>query len=801
MKRRSRQEEVEKKPEERAKPEKSLLGKLQEQLHFIQNIMEFIPIPIFFKDREGVFTGCNRAFEEYVGLERSRIVGKTSRDISPQELAERYEQMDAALFADPGVQNYEGRVKHADGTLHEVIINKATFDNLEGETVGLVGVILDITEQKRAEEELMREVDAKAAVAELSSLLLSSASIEDISDSVLESARRLTGSRLAMVGYADAAAGSFMAVSIIRGAREGSESKEQNIVMSDQAGIWEWMVENNQPVLENQASGDLASMGVPFWHEPIHSFLAAPAMHNEVLVGQIALANADRDYTEVDLALVESLADHYALAVQGMLSDEALVRAKEFAENLIETAEAMVVMRDRQGNVWMFNRAAEEVTGYVRDEIIGSNWFEQVAPRERYPDAWSKFEEFREGKRMEREPFASPLLTKSGEERFISWRSSEVREHGQVAGLISIGVDITDWRRAVESLRESEDKYRTLFDTSTDAIFITSLDGVIMDSNPQAVEMTGYTNEEFMGRPFSEFIKAEALEAQPDLLELIITSGGVPVETTGQNKEGSDVEIEISANIITLKDQPVIIGYVRDISERKEREGRMAEMNRDLQAFASTLSHDLRSPLGSALGYAATLRRIYSSQLDETGREGLDVMVTSLERMNNLIEGILSYTRAGGIGERDEKMAMGLIMEGIAEELRENGTLSGVEFSIKGELPVVTGDSLRLYQVLVNLIGNAAKFSSGRPAPAIEVGYLSRGIHGVIYVKDNGPGISPDQLDNIFEPLARTDDARGIPGHGLGLAIVKRAVESWGGRVWVESEYGFGATFFFTLPK
>lgn len=312
--------------------------------------------------------------------------------------------------------------------------------------------------------------------------------------------------------------------------------------------------------------------------------------------------------------------------------------------------------------------------------------------------------------------------------------------------------------------------------------------------------MTGYTHDEFEGRPFEDFIKAEALLAEPELLERIIVSGEVPIETVGRSKDGRDVDVEISAKVITLKDQAVIIGYVRDISERKEREKRMGEMNRDLQAFASTLSHDLRSPLSSALGYAATLRRIYSDQLDETGREGLEVIVTSLERMNDLIEGILSYTRAGSVGERDEEMVMGLMMEGIAEELRENGTLSGVDFSIKGELPVVIGDSLRLYQVLVNLIGNAAKFSFRRPAPAIEVGHLSRGDQSIIYVKDNGPGISPKQIDNIFEPLARTDDARGIPGHGLGLAIVKRAVESWGGKVWVESEYGRGATFFFTLP-
>jgi signal transduction histidine kinase len=236
------------------------------------------------------------------------------------------------------------------------------------------------------------------------------------------------------------------------------------------------------------------------------------------------------------------------------------------------------------------------------------------------------------------------------------------------------------------------------------------------------------------------------------------------------------------------------------VSERRRREKELQELNRELQAFASTLSHDLKSPLGSALGYAATLRRIYSDRLDETGREGLDVMVGSLERINGIIEGMLEYTRAGRGGGREEEAVVGLIVEGIAGELRDSGKLDGVGFNVAGDLPVVTGDSLKLYQVLHNLISNAVKFSAGRPEAAVEVGGLRRAGRSVVFVKDNGPGIPPEELDRVFEPLARTDDARNVAGHGLGLAIVKRTVESWGGRVWAESLYGSGSTFFFTLP-
>lgn len=129
---------------------------LQENAYFMQTLMDAIPSPIFFKDVHGVYQGCNAAFESYLGLNKGTIIGKSTYDIAPQELADRYQEMDMALFQQGGVQVYESSVRYADGTLHDVIFNKATYVDTGGNMCGLVGVILDITARKKAENELHR---------------------------------------------------------------------------------------------------------------------------------------------------------------------------------------------------------------------------------------------------------------------------------------------------------------------------------------------------------------------------------------------------------------------------------------------------------------------------------------------------------------------------------------------------------------------------------------------------------------------------------------------------------------------
>lgn len=150
---------------------------LEEQLRFLLKLQDTIPNPIFYKDSSGRYMGCNKVFEEFVGLTKEEIIGRTAHDIFPSDLADQYQQMDTELFSHPGVQAYESSVRYADGSRRDVVFNKATFTNADGTPVGLVGVFVDITEQKRLEKERLEARERMARIEKLTSLGIMAAGI------------------------------------------------------------------------------------------------------------------------------------------------------------------------------------------------------------------------------------------------------------------------------------------------------------------------------------------------------------------------------------------------------------------------------------------------------------------------------------------------------------------------------------------------------------------------------------------------------------------------------------------------
>lgn len=178
---------------------------LQAQLHFVQKLIDTIPSPIFYKDANGLYQGCNKTFEARLGLKREEIVGKSAHDLFPKHLAEAYHEMDMALLYEPGVQFHESTLLYADGTMHDVIINKATFDNVDGTLGGLVGVSVDITERKKAEKALRRAHDELELRVERRTAQLAAAN-EELRNEIaerkrVEEALRKSSERLKLFSY------------------------------------------------------------------------------------------------------------------------------------------------------------------------------------------------------------------------------------------------------------------------------------------------------------------------------------------------------------------------------------------------------------------------------------------------------------------------------------------------------------------------------------------------------------------------------------------------------------------------
>jgi len=245
----------------------------------------------------------------------------------------------------------------------------------------------------------------------------------------------------------------------------------------------------------------------------------------------------------------------------------------------------------------------------------------------------------------------------------------------------------------------------------------------------------------------------------------------------------------------------------REVSDRaaaeqalREKTDALGRSNAELEQFAYVASHDLQEPLRMVSSYVQLFERRYAGQVDPQAKKYVDYAVEGAKRMQALIGGLLEFSRIGRIDEPfarvDTGSALDLALLNLRTAIDENeGAVT------RGPLPIVTGNAGRLAQVFQNLVGNALKFRRPDQAPSIHVSAVSRGEEWLFAVKDNGIGIDAQYVERIFVIFQRLHTRAEYPGTGIGLSICKKVIERHGGRIWVESEPGAGATFLFTLPR
>jgi signal transduction histidine kinase len=222
-----------------------------------------------------------------------------------------------------------------------------------------------------------------------------------------------------------------------------------------------------------------------------------------------------------------------------------------------------------------------------------------------------------------------------------------------------------------------------------------------------------------------------------------------------------------------------------------------AAANKELNDFAHVVSHDLKAPLRGVSSLAQWLGESYYDKLDADGREQLDLLRGRVKRMDNLIEGILQYSRAGRVREKQVEVNLSEMLPEVIDLLSPP---AHIKVQIETPLPTVSAERTRIEQVFQNLLSNAVKYND-KPEGLIRIGSIDDGEHWRFYVADNGPGIEEKDFERIFQVFQTGKPRDQVESTGVGLAVVKRSVEMYGGRVWVESKVGEGSTFSFTYPK
>ena len=362
-------------------------------------------------------------------------------------------------------------------------------------------------------------------------------------------------------------------------------------------------------------------------------------------------------------------------------------------------------------------------------------------------------------------------------------------------------------------VEESEARYSGILEISLDAIITVNEDHAIVLFNEGAEEMFGYRSEEVMGRPLEILLprrhrQAHAAHirhfaASPVRSRRMAQRGGI----AGLRKSGEEFPAEASISKLRRGGEWLFTVVLQDVTEQRRVEEELARYaaelersNQELEQFAYVASHDLQEPLRMVASYTQLLARRYRGQLDEDADEFIGFAVEGAERMRDLINDLLTYSRAG----RQEREFGSVDLERVLDRTVSNLTVAIEEEGAtvtRDPLPTVKGDESWLTQVFQNLISNAIRFR-GAEAPRVHVAAARTNGSGEwrISVQDNGEGIAEEHLERIFLIFQRLHGRRESPGTGIGLSIAKRIVERHGGRIWVESEPGRGSTFHFTIP-
>jgi len=276
------------------------------------------------------------------------------------------------------------------------------------------------------------------------------------------------------------------------------------------------------------------------------------------------------------------------------------------------------------------------------------------------------------------------------------------------------------------------------------------------------------------------------------------------LELVAEHKDGHEFPIEIALSAIRKRSQWWASAIIRDITERKQAEEKQAELlkqveaiNKELKDFAYIVSHDLKAPLRGIKTLADWITTDYADKLDDNGKEQINLLSSRVDRMHNLIDGILQYSRVGHVKEKHVQVNLNELVPDIIDTIAppENITIT-----IENQLPIVECEQTRTTQVFQNLLSNAVKYMD-KPECQIKIGSVEEDGFWKFSITDNGPGIEEKNFERIFEIFQTLSPRDEVKSTGVGLTVVKKIVELYGGKIWVQSKPGQGSTFLFTLPK
>ncbi|MGZ5544062.1 MAG: PAS domain-containing sensor histidine kinase, partial [Limisphaerales bacterium] len=404
-------------------------------------------------------------------------------------------------------------------------------------------------------------------------------------------------------------------------------------------------------------------------------------------------------------------------------------------------------------------------------------------------------------------------------------RGVPVWENGEIRKWVGFCRDVTDKINYMQLLTRERDFSDAVIESLPGVFYMTDEADTIVRVNRYAEIVCGYSVDEICGQQGARFVPPEQSEAVRAARQKLIEHGDyLQMELEIVTKAGKRIPLFVNGARFFIDGKPYVIGVGLDISRLKMAEQALRELNvaleervkertrqlqesnkqlegsnKELEAFSYTVSHDLRAPLHAIGGFAEILAEDYGPQLEGEGTELLQRIVEAGERMRRLIDDVLHYSRTGRAALKFVIVPVASVIKYVKKDFDLQLEQIGGELEFAPDLPNVKGDPTLLAQVFSNLFQNAINYRRKEVPVRINVN-AQREHDGVVFsVTDNGVGIAPDYRERVFEAFQRLHSEKECPGSGLGLATVKKAVETMGGKVWLESQVGRGTRFFIRL--
>ncbi len=711
-----------------------------------------------------------------------------------------------------------------------------TFQHLEF----FADLVAKVVENIHMQEKRKRDEEIQSVLFEISEATSASENLDELYPIIHKQLGRLIDTRNIYIALYDSETDLYSFPYCVDEVEEEWKFEPQQL----KKGLTDYVRRTGNPLLVDEEVNDqlIRSGEVEMVGAPSAIWLGVPLKTTGEVFGVIVVQSYDdpKTYTDSDLNLLTFVSEHVAMAIERKRAEEERIESEEIKSVLFQISEASsssqnldelfgiihqqlgrlidtnnfyIALHDPESDIYSFPYCVDEYDPEIAPQKLTNSLTDHVRKTGRplLVDA-----EVRQ--KLEQEGKAEMQGTPS-----MIWLGAPLRTSTRIIGVVAVqsytdptlysGKDLQllsfvsdhiataiDRKRAEESLRESEEQYRDLFENANDLIQSIAPDGSILYVNRSWLEVLGYSENEARDLNIFDIIHPDSKPHCIDIFRKIMAGEeATGVEATFLTKTGRTITVE--GNISCKRENGIPVatrGIFRDVTERKR-----AERMKD--EFISTVSHELRTPLTSIHGSIDLINQGKAGEIPENAVNLLQIAGRNSRRLRNLIDDLLDMQKIE-TGKMDFKMKPMELTSLVMQMLEENKSFADqfcVDFVMDGILPdvKVNADRDRLAQVMNNLLSNAAKFSPPEGRVEISVSRLNNAAR--VSVRDHGPGIPEDFREKIFMKFTQADSSRtrARGGTGLGLSIAKSIVEIHGGSIGFETELGVGTTFYFDLPE